>query len=389
MIARTTPSVSYSMWLRRILDSHTSQAWDAEPTDNREREDEELNDVWTEISDCHKQRLWGLSSDLNTLRDQEKWVDSHWPPMTQAELGQAQTEAFRRKQWDKFLECLRRPPRFLAQNMVDYLRGRAWMEMGHPEVALLFFDNAARVEPENSTYHVLALECLKAIQDWSELLKRCEAYVQDSRTVPRLLFRAADALHGYANETGDQAYYAQALRVVEEGFHRAALPGHQEQMPSILAGAYATKSFCLAHLDRAEDSLKVFDEAVARFPENTTLLTARALLKQELGRPDAIDDFRDAVNRGTIAVWSYIEVARHALQDGQKHEAIELCRRGVALAQRDNIAAILFELLAIALLRSKDSTDAVRAAFQMASELDPLNEDIRVNRESDSPPNPV
>ncbi len=302
--------------------------------------------------------------------------------MTEAELGQAQTEAFRRKQWDKFLECLRRPPRFLAQNMVDYLRGRAWMEMGHPVVALLFFDNAARLEPDNSTYHVLALECLKAIQDWPELLKRCEAYVQDSQTAPRLLFRAADAIHVYANETGDQAYYTQALRVVEEGFRRAAQPGHQEQMASILAGAYATKSSCLEHLDRAEDSLRVFDEAVARFPENTTLLTARALLKQELGRPDAIDDFRDAVNRGTIAVWSYIEVARHALQDGQNHEALELCRRGITLAQRNNVAAILFELLAIALLRLNDSTDAVRAAFQRANELDPLNDDIRVNRES-------
>ncbi len=53
MIARITPSVSYSMWLKRILDTHMSQAWDAEPTDNRQREDEELNDVWTEISDCH------------------------------------------------------------------------------------------------------------------------------------------------------------------------------------------------------------------------------------------------------------------------------------------------------------------------------------------------
>lgn len=29
MIVRTSPSVSYSMWLKRILDSHASRAWEA------------------------------------------------------------------------------------------------------------------------------------------------------------------------------------------------------------------------------------------------------------------------------------------------------------------------------------------------------------------------
>lgn len=379
MIARITPSVSYSMWLKRILDTHLSRAWGAEPTENREREDEELNEVWTEIDDCQKQRLWGLSSDLNTLRDREKWVESDWPPMTKEELGQAQTEAFQRKQWDKFLEYLRRPPRFLPQNMVDYLRGRAWREMGHPEVALLFFDNAARLEPRNTTYPVLALDCLKTMQDWPELLRRCEAFICDSATPARLLFRAADALHVYANQSGEQEYYRRALHAVEEGFDRMQQTGQPEQLDSILAGAYATKSLCLEHLGRVEDALHVFDEAVQRFPENTTLLTARGLLKQELGRADAIDDFRDAVGRGTSVVWAYIEVARDALREGRIQDAIDLGRRGITLAQRDSVAALLFQFLAIALLRFNDSMDAVRAAFQMASELDPLNEEIRIN----------
>lgn len=381
MIVRTSPSVSYSMWLKRILDAHASRAWDAEATVVREREDEELNDVWTEINDYHKQRLWGLSADLNTLRDRETWVESDWPPMTKEELGRAQTEAFQRKKWDAFLECLRRPPRFLPRVRVDLLRGRAWMEMGHPEVALLFFDNAERLEPGNPIYGVLALECLKAVQDWPEVLNRCEAYVADAATPARLLFRAADALHVYANQSGQQEYYRRALQAVEEGFARLEQTGQPEPLSSILAGAYATKSLCLEQLGRSADSLLVFDEAVQRFPENTTLLTARGLLKQELGRRDAMDDFQEAVNRGTIVVWAFIELARNALQEGRNDEAVELCRRGLGLARRDTVAALLFEVLAIALLRLNDSTDAVRAAFQNAAELDPLREEIRINSE--------
>ena len=145
MTVKTSSSVSYSMWLKRILDAHSAQSWNTEPMDIQEREDDELNDLWTEIDDRQRQRLWGLSSDLNSLRNRETFVDSDWPPMTRAELAEAQRAAFEGKDWDKLLEFLRRPPRFHSRDTVDYLRGRAWQEMGHPEVAVLFFDNASRL----------------------------------------------------------------------------------------------------------------------------------------------------------------------------------------------------------------------------------------------------
>ncbi len=148
MTLKTSPSVSSSMWLTRILDTHRTRGWETEPTDIQDREDDELNDLWTEIDDRQKQRLWGLSSDLNSLRDRETCVESDWPPMTRKELAEAQRAAFQTKDWDMLLEYLRRPPRFQSRDTVDYLRGRAWQEMGHPEVAVLFFDNARRLGPE-------------------------------------------------------------------------------------------------------------------------------------------------------------------------------------------------------------------------------------------------
>jgi hypothetical protein len=215
MIVRTSASVSYSIWrLKEILDVHTNAAWDAPPGEAQERKDEELNELWTEIDEAQKRRLWGLSSDLNTLRDRETWFESDWPPMTQQELARAAADAFQRQDWDKLLEHLRRPPRFAPRETVDDLRGRAWMEMGHPEVALLFFDNAARLSPGNANYGVYALECLKAIENWTEILQRCQAYMKDRATPARLLFRAADALHACAHQSGDREHYRQALKTV-------------------------------------------------------------------------------------------------------------------------------------------------------------------------------
>jgi tetratricopeptide (TPR) repeat protein len=195
------------------------------------------------------------------------------------------------------------------------------------------------------------------------------------------LFRAADALQAYANHTGEERYFAQALRTVDAGFGRLDQTGRQEPLTSILAGAYATKSLCLGRLGHASESLRVLDEAVHRFPENMTLLTARGLRKQELGLADAVDDFRQAVARGTSVAWAYVELARDSLRNGRNPDAVDLCRRGIALAQGGRVTAILFEMLAIGLLRLNDSAEAVRATFQTAGEIDPLSEEIRFNRE--------
>ena len=53
--------------------------------------------------------------------------------------------------------------------------------MGHPEVALLFFDNASRLKPDNLAFPSLALECLKTVADWPNALVCAEQYRQTPR----------------------------------------------------------------------------------------------------------------------------------------------------------------------------------------------------------------
>ena len=195
-------------------------------------------------------------------------------------------------------------------------------------------------------------------------------------------FGAADAVCVYASRTGDHSCYEKAIEAVDEGFRRLGQPGQQEPLDAILAGAYVTKSNCLDHIGRANESLAVYDEAVSRFPEDTTLLTARGLRRQKLGRSDAIDDFRRAVERGTSAAWAYVELARDELRQGRSELAFDLCKR--ALRSRNTTRPFRrrsSKLTAIAMVRRHESTDAIRAAFQRAGELDPLNEEIRMNRD--------
>lgn len=169
MIAKSSSAVAYTVWLQKIVDTHVRKTWDQEPS---AAEEERCNDLWNELDEQQQERLWGLSSDLNTLRDKETWIDSDWEPTTPEALARQREEALCDKDWDALLTSLRRPPRFLPRPQVDSLRGRAWMEMEHPEVALLFFDNAARLDPANESYRIASMECLEAMSAWEGLVQQ-------------------------------------------------------------------------------------------------------------------------------------------------------------------------------------------------------------------------
>ncbi|OYV89906.1 MAG: hypothetical protein B7Z73_06505 [Planctomycetia bacterium 21-64-5] len=377
MIASTNSAVIYAVWLQKIVDAHVRKTWDEERSDLEAEEDDRFNDLWRDLDECQQDRLWGLSSDLNTLRDRETWVDADWPPMTPKALAHEQAEAFHNKEWDRLLTSLRRPPRFLPRARVDYMRGRAWMEMGHPEIGLLFLDNAARLEPENPTYPMLVLECLKAMSAWEELRQRAEAHLRNDGTQPRLLLRIADALHLYATATATPEFYQRAIEVVDRGLEQLRASDVREALAAVVAAAFATKALCLQRLAKADDALVVFDAAIQEYPESSILLTARGLLKQQLGRNDAIDDFEQAVHLGTPVVWPYMELARNALHHARWQRAISFCRLGIWRSGQPSITAALFDLLAIAQCERGDSMAEVRSAFDMARDLDPLSEEIR------------
>ncbi|MBA4017560.1 MAG: hypothetical protein C0483_10345 [Pirellula sp.] len=372
-------AVLYKLWLNRIVKSHVERSWDRPDEYASEAEDEWLHDHWMDLEETIRQRVCGLSADLHSLRDQEKLV-LDGQQRTKQQLATQTELAFRRRDWDRLLTLLRTPPRFQPQAMVDYLRGRAWMELGEPSVALLFFDNAARLDPESLAYPSLALECLKSIPNWNEALVRAEKYRTSEHVAPRLLFRAGDIFHLWALFSRRPAYFETAIEVVDRGFSLLKQGSAAESLSSVVAGAFLTKTLSLEHLQRHEEALSTIDEAVSQRPDDAALLTQRGLLKQQLHRDGADEDFKAAIDRGTGLVWPYLELARIESIRKNFKEVAELSRQGLQRASSDQVAAQLFQLLGVALFELKDSTEAVRRAFDASLELDPLAEESHANR---------
>ena len=146
----TDNRMTYLAWVLHIVDAHRTQAWDGTRTPQQEAEEERLNELWDDLDDAEHQRLWGLSADLNSLRDNEVVIASDWPPMSEAALTEALHSALEKKQWDQALELLRRPPHVLPRDERDALRGECWGGLGHQDVASLFAENAVRLKSTGS-----------------------------------------------------------------------------------------------------------------------------------------------------------------------------------------------------------------------------------------------
>lgn len=63
---------TYLAWVKHIVNTHRTQAWNGNRTPQQETEEERLNELWDDLDDAQRQRLWSLSADLNTLRDNEQ-----------------------------------------------------------------------------------------------------------------------------------------------------------------------------------------------------------------------------------------------------------------------------------------------------------------------------
>jgi tetratricopeptide (TPR) repeat protein len=139
---------------------------------------------------------------------------------------------------------------------------------------------------------------------------------------------------------------------------------------------------CLERLGRQADAARVYDEALARDPDDSELLTSRALMRIETDLAGSLRDSARAAQLGAASAWPYFILARYALLRGMYGEAL----RQAILASRHQagattVQAEIYELIAIAQAQLGQPVSVVVENFDRACALDPTNERIRKNRE--------
>jgi hypothetical protein len=150
-VPNESSSMNHMAWISHIVDVHQGQSWGTVRTQEQASQENSLNEQWENLEEVWRQRIWGLSADLNTLRDNEVvWV-SDWPPMSEAALHGVDfcptfmvQSAIDNEDWDSALEYLRH--HVIPRDERDVLRGRCWAGLGHEDVAQLFIENAERLK---------------------------------------------------------------------------------------------------------------------------------------------------------------------------------------------------------------------------------------------------
>lgn len=378
------PVLAYARLLRQV---HSLIRAGRGDTPEAESLADQMDAPWHAMTDEEQARMRGLSIDLYALAEPE----SRQAAMSADELRKWQEQAaaavrdalFAAGDVDSALAFLRRPsPSSIPRLANLFLKARCWERLGDLETALVFMEEAEKHDPRQA---ISVLTLLQALGHTHEVEEYANRIVNDPGAFSDELYLAAAAL--LRPTRGMKATEARPiLERIVAALHRALqqvrnLPPDQLYVPTVDRYIALMLCLCLERLGREADSARVYDEALARYPNDPDLLTFRALLRLETDPAEALRDSAKAAQMGAASAWPYLLLARFALARGAYGEAL---RQAISASRHQagaTVQAESYELIAIAQAQLGQPLAVVIENFDRACALDPTNERIRRNSE--------
>ena len=126
--------------------------------DEIESVENQMTSVWNDLDSIQQRSLSGLSSDLNWLRrGGQLALRAKQPAQVADENLRELAEARYGRDWHKLLHLLRLCSARLPTFEVAFLRATAWQALAFPQIASMFSELAAQLDPSNVRLAVLSL----------------------------------------------------------------------------------------------------------------------------------------------------------------------------------------------------------------------------------------
>jgi tetratricopeptide (TPR) repeat protein len=340
-----------------------------------------LERPWQCLSETERKRIVGLSADLDSIGGPPREVEA-MNPQAQQRLVEA-IEARQAGELDRALELLRRWGKPVDPALLAYLRGSIWQEAGDYATAALFFEEAARLAPDNENYAAMHLFSLARSNLPAALPRMQEILANDEGHAPVVVVRAAEIRFLSTQNTSDvdvRPILQELIRVLERTLRR--LQSREARQSSAYDSTYTMATvllgFCYHHLGDSHTAVRYYNEGVAVAPNHDAVLVARGILCYGVS-PMAIQDFEQAARLNSPMIWPYFFLAHHYLLRDRFDECRKMCERALGMSASGTIDSNLWEWLAISRAELGFPPVQVRAAFEEAVRLDPGNERIRRN----------
>jgi tetratricopeptide (TPR) repeat protein len=300
-------------------------------------------------------------------------------PQAQKNLTEA-IEAKQRGEWERALALLRRWSKNITPALLSYLRGGIWLEAGYPEVGVVFYEHATKLESDNANYAVHFLHSLEQ-SDPRRAREMANQILRDpGRHSPVLVVGAAEVAFSATREMSEPdaaAVFRSLIPVLTIALR--GLP-EDEKRSGYLTGLII---LALSHenLGEAGAALEYYSRGLKIEPSHGALLTGRGILTYGKS-PQSPSDLEQAVKLGSPLVWPYFFLAHHYIVNNRYEECWRMCERGLAMKASQAVYSQLSEWLAIAEAELGFPPDRVRASLEQALRLDPSNEMAKKNLEN-------
>jgi tetratricopeptide (TPR) repeat protein len=292
---------------------------------------------WEALPEVERQRIRNLSEDLYSLAEPPP-AARPMNPQAQAKLNDA-FEARQRGEWDRALDLLRRSSANLDPALVSYLRGSIWLEAGDPETAVLFYEHASKLQPENGNYLALFLHTLDLVDPIAANGRSEDILREPGNSPPVVVARAADTVIKSARklpEADANQLFRRLISILQDNLIRIKKGDESGVDRSSYAMTVALLGFCHEFLGEMQAALKYYSEGLQADPDNDGLLVARGMLLYGTSlRAEA--DFELAIRRGSPVIWPYFFLAHHFLVNGRFQECRMLCERALEMPGSDAV----------------------------------------------------
>ena len=335
---------------------------------------EAMDVPWTRMDGRQRGRMRGLSEDLYALADGRRGI----PMSTEDRAAWAARGMAAQKagDLDVYLDHLRQPyPEDFPAGVIPALQARFWDRLGLPEVALLFYQEAAKVLPIAKT---MTMDCLRRLGRIEEAMELAQRLLSDPRSRRWDIYLAASALFQQAFER-PPAERAQILEMILKPL-RDAIEAERKTPLSFrqdrgLEGAAARAlALTLVALRRFVEARQVCDDSLKSYPNDPALLLIRGVANLPDNLADAESDFTRAVSLQAQHGLPYVFLALFRVGQGRYADTFSLASQAMSFpGLPDEIKGLLFELRGIALAELKQPRDRVEEEFAQARTLNPTS----------------
>ena len=370
---------SFDKVLAGFIHLHQLELMGANDSETADRVRDDMDQSWSILSECEKVRLSGLSEDLYSLSDDFRTEAKPLNPQVKAGLDEAES-AKAARDFDRALSLYRRWQSYIKPELISYLRGSIWNEMGQFRLSLYFIEHANKVNPSNGNLNAIYLTAIERVDPEKAKEFSLKIILNSGNYGMEEVLSASTVVLKYLwtyHKQQEQELLSQIIHALSDQLVIAELL-ESEPSSGVVPLSYGMLGFCKDLKGQNQEAFDDYQKAL-RYGCRPDLIWVARGISHYGNHSDSLKDFQSAIDLGTLMIWPYFYLAHDHLVHGRYQEVLKYCEWALSRTGSSKIYSELHHWQAIAMAQQAYPENQVRKFFEKAIEYDPQNQMAKDN----------